>query len=383
MFQMIEEVGSKAVIKVIGVGGGGGNAVQHMASSNLEHVEFICANTDAQALESGNIKNVLQLGESVTKGLGAGADPSVGRQAALDDTDLIVEMLRGTDMVFITAGMGGGTGTGAAPVVAQLAKEMNVLTVAVVTRPFSFEGRKRGEIADKGIEELTQYVDSLITIPNEKLLSELGSDISLLDAFSAANDVLFGAVQGVAELITCSGKINVDFADVRTVMSEKGMAMIGSGSGRGENRAEDAARSAICSPLLEDIDLTGAKGVLVNITSNADLTIGEFQKFGDCVAEFTSDNATVVIGNVVDEDIQDEVRVTVVATGIGGTETENFTSPTLVSSLSENAEAQGMYEEKIDSVLDSKKEKLGSANQDEESDTSYLDIPAFLRRQAD
>ncbi len=383
MFQMIEEVGSKAVIKVIGVGGGGGNAVQHMASSNLEHVEFICANTDAQALESGNIKNVLQLGESVTKGLGAGADPSVGRQAALDDTDLIVEMLRGTDMVFITAGMGGGTGTGAAPVVAQLAKEMNVLTVAVVTRPFSFEGRKRGEIADKGIEELTQYVDSLITIPNEKLLSELGSDISLLDAFSAANDVLFGAVQGVAELITCSGKINVDFADVRTVMSEKGMAMIGSGSGRGENRAEDAAKSAICSPLLEDIDLTGAKGVLVNITSNADLTIGEFQKFGDCVAEFTSDNATVVIGNVVDEDIQDEVRVTVVATGIGGTETENFTSPTLVSSLSENVETQGIYEEKIDSVPGSKKEKLGSANQDEESDTSYLDIPAFLRRQAD
>ena len=383
MFQMIEEVGSKAVIKVIGVGGGGGNAVQHMASSNLEHVEFICANTDAQALESGNIKNVLQLGESVTKGLGAGADPSVGRQAALDDTDLIVEMLRGTDMVLITAGMGGGTGTGAAPVVAQLAKEMNVLTVAVVTRPFSFEGRKRGEIADKGIEELTQYVDSLITIPNEKLLSELGSDISLLDAFSAANDVLFGAVQGVAELITCSGKINVDFADVRTVMSEKGMAMIGSGSGRGENRAEDAAKSAICSPLLEDIDLTGAKGVLVNITSNADLTIGEFQKFGDCVAEFTSDNATVVIGNVVDEDIQDEVRVTVVATGIGGTETENFTSPTLVSSLSENAETQGIYEEKIDSVPGSKKEKLGSANQDEESDTSYLDIPAFLRRQAD
>jgi cell division protein FtsZ len=383
MFQMIEEVGSKAVIKVIGVGGGGGNAVQHMASSNLEHVEFICANTDAQALESGNIKNVLQLGESVTKGLGAGADPSVGRQAALDDTDLIVEMLRGTDMVFITAGMGGGTGTGAAPVVAQLAKEMNVLTVAVVTRPFSFEGRKRGEIADKGIEELTQYVDSLITIPNEKLLSELGSDISLLDAFSAANDVLFGAVQGVAELITCSGKINVDFADVRTVMSEKGMAMIGSGSGRGENRAEDAARSAICSPLLEDIDLTGAKGVLVNITSNADLTIGEFQKFGDCVAEFTSDNATVVIGNVVDEDIKDEVRVTVVATGIGGVETENFTSPTLVSPLSEPTEAQGIYDENIDSVRDSKKEKLGTSNQGEESDTSYLDIPAFLRRQAD
>ncbi len=383
MFQMIEEVGSKAVIKVIGVGGGGGNAVQHMASSNLEHVEFICANTDAQALESGNIKNVLQLGESVTKGLGAGADPTVGRQAALDDTDLIVEMLRGTDMVFITAGMGGGTGTGAAPVVAQLAKEMNVLTVAVVTRPFSFEGRKRGEIAEKGIEELTQYVDSLITIPNEKLLSELGSDISLLDAFSAANDVLFGAVQGVAELITCSGKINVDFADVRTVMSEKGMAMIGSGSGRGENRAEDAARSAICSPLLEDIDLTGAKGVLVNITSNADLTIGEFQKFGDCVAEFTSDNATVVIGNVVDEDIKDEVRVTVVATGIGGTETENFTSPTLVSSLSESTEAQAIYDENKDSVLDGKKEKLGSVNQDEESNPSYLDIPAFLRRQAD
>ncbi len=383
MFQMIEEIGSKAVIKVIGVGGGGGNAVQHMVASNLEHVEFICANTDAQALQSGNVKNVLQLGESVTKGLGAGADPAVGRQAALDDTDLIVEMLRGTDMVFITAGMGGGTGTGAAPVVAQLAKEMNVLTVAVVTRPFSFEGRKRGEIADKGIAELTQYVDSLITIPNEKLLSELGSDISLLDAFSAANDVLFGAVQGVAELITCSGKINVDFADVRTVMSEKGMAMIGSGSGRGENRAEDAARAAICSPLLEDIDLTGAKGVLVNITSNKDLTIGEFQKFGDCVAEFTSDNATVVIGNVVDDEIKDEVRVTVVATGIGGTDTEHFASPTLVSPATEKIENHRTDDADISVESNEEKIKSSLASLDGESDTSYLDIPAFLRRQAD
>ena len=378
MFEIIEETTARALIKVIGVGGGGGNAVQHMMTSKFEHVEFVCANTDAQALENGSVSNTLQLGGDFTKGLGAGADPAIGRQAALDDTDRITEMLKGTDMVFITAGMGGGTGTGAAPVVAQLAREMNVLTVAVVTRPFSFEGKKRGLVADKGLEELSQYVDSLIVIPNEKLLSELGADITLSDAFSAANNVLLGAVQGIAELITCSGRINVDFADVRTVMSEKGMAMIGTGSGRGEDRAKDAARSAISSPLLEDIDLTGAKGVLVNITSSADLTIGEFQQFGECVAEFTSDNATVVIGNVVDPTLKEEVRVTVVATGIGAEKDEIFSTPSLVS---ENTEAQLQLPNRQGALGRRGNEKDQKERQT--GDVDYLDIPAFLRRQAD
>ena len=378
MFEIIEETTARALIKVIGVGGGGGNAVQHMMTSKFEHVEFVCANTDAQALENGSVSNTLQLGGDFTKGLGAGADPAIGRQAALDDTDRITEVLKGTDMVFITAGMGGGTGTGAAPVVAQLAREMNVLTVAVVTRPFSFEGKKRGLVADKGLEELSQYVDSLIVIPNEKLLSELGADITLSDAFSAANNVLLGAVQGIAELITCSGRINVDFADVRTVMSEKGMAMIGTGSGRGEERAKDAARSAINSPLLEDIDLTGAKGVLVNITSSADLTIGEFQQFGECVAEFTSDHATVVIGNVVDPTLKEEVRVTVVATGIGTEKDEVVSTPSLVS---ENTEAQLQLPNR-QSVLGHRENDSDEKNR-QTDDEDYLDIPAFLRRQAD
>ncbi|MDG2302745.1 MAG: cell division protein FtsZ [Gammaproteobacteria bacterium] len=378
MFEIIEETTARALIKVIGVGGGGGNAVQHMMTSKFEHVDFICANTDAQALENGSVSNTLQLGGDFTKGLGAGADPAIGRQAALDDTDRITEMLKGTDMVFITAGMGGGTGTGAAPVVAQLAREMNILTVAVVTRPFSFEGKKRGLVADKGLEELSQYVDSLIVIPNEKLLSELGADITLSDAFSAANNVLLGAVQGIAELITCSGRINVDFADVRTVMSEKGMAMIGTGSGRGEDRAQDAARSAISSPLLEDIDLTGAKGVLVNITSSADLTIGEFQQFGECVAEFTSDNATVVIGNVVDPTLKEEVRVTVVATGIGAEKDEVFSTPSLVP---DNKEAQLQLPDR-QGVPGYRGTEVDEKNR-QSGDDDYLDIPAFLRRQAD
>tara|TARA_B110000438_G_scaffold179689_1_gene171733 strand:+ start:1382 stop:2518 length:1137 start_codon:yes stop_codon:yes gene_type:complete len=378
MFEIIEETTARALIKVIGVGGGGGNAVQHMMTSKFEHVDFICANTDAQALENGSVSNTLQLGGDFTKGLGAGADPAIGRQAALDDTDRITDMLKGTDMVFITAGMGGGTGTGAAPVVAQLAREMNILTVAVVTRPFSFEGKKRGLVADKGLEELSQYVDSLIVIPNEKLLSELGADITLSDAFSAANNVLLGAVQGIAELITCSGRINVDFADVRTVMSEKGMAMIGTGSGRGEDRAKDAARSAISSPLLEDIDLTGAKGVLVNITSSADLTIGEFQQFGECVAEFTSDNATVVIGNVVDPTLKEEVRVTVVATGIGAEKDEVFSTPSLVP---DNKEAQLQLPNR-QGVPGHRGTEVDEKNR-QSGDDDYLDIPAFLRRQAD
>ncbi|MEE9552351.1 MAG: cell division protein FtsZ, partial [Gammaproteobacteria bacterium] len=291
MFELVDVDNQAAVIKVIGIGGGGGNAVQHMLDASIDGVDFICANTDAQALKNLMAKTILQLGSSITKGLGAGSDPEIGRQAALEDRDRIMDVLEGSDMIFITAGMGGGTGTGAAPVVAQVAKEMGILTVAVVTRPFSFEGKKRAQVADDGIKELSQFVDSLITIPNEKLLSVLGRDVSLLNAFSAANDVLLGAVQGIAELITCPGLINVDFADVRTVMSEMGMAMMGSGKAQGEERARVAAEAAISSPLLEDVNLSGARGILVNITAGMDLAIGEFDDVGTTVKEFASDNA--------------------------------------------------------------------------------------------
>jgi cell division protein FtsZ len=294
MFELLDSCGQSAVIKVIGVGGGGGNAVQHMCEQNIDGVDFICANTDAQALKNMAARTTLQIGSTITKGLGAGANPDIGRQAAQDDRDRIHEVIEGSDMLFITAGMGGGTGTGAAPVVAQVAKELGILTVAVVTKPFPFEGSKRLHVAHNGIKELGQYVDSLITIPNEKLLSVLGKQISLLDAFRSANDVLLGAVQGIAELITRPGLINVDFADVRTVMSEMGMAMMGSGAAKGEDRAREAAEAAIASPLLEDVNLMGAHGILVNVTAGMDMGIGEFEEVGNTVKEFASENATVV-----------------------------------------------------------------------------------------
>lgn len=387
MFELMEAYGQSAIIKVIGVGGGGGNAVQHMLGAQMEGVEFICANTDSQALRSTSVKTVLQLGGDITKGLGAGANPEIGRQAALEDRARISELLDGADMVFITAGMGGGTGTGAAPVVAQIAKEMGVLTVAVVTRPFLFEGRKRMEIAEQGIKELSQYVDSLITIPNEKLLSVLGRDISLLNAFKAANDVLLGAVQGIAELITCPGLINVDFADVRTVMSEMGMAMMGTGRGKGPARAKEAAEAAVSSPLLEDINLAGARGILINITSGADITMGEFEEVGNTVKAFASDNATVVVGTVIDEHMEGEVRVTVVATGIG-LDKKNKES----RDLGVTRESIAVMT-KVDPEVDYKSlerptiirnrvehyEPMGGAN----LKGDILDIPAFLRRQAD
>ncbi len=316
MFELIESAAPNAVIKVIGVGGGGGNAVAHMLMSNVEGVDFICANTDAQALKNCPAKTLLRLGAHVTKGLGAGANPEVGRQAALEDRERIVEVLTGADMLFITAGMGGGTGTGAAPVVAQLAKEMGILTVAVVTKPFPFEGRRRMQVALKGIEELSHHVDSLITIPNEKLLTVLGREVNFLNAFRAANDVLLGAVQGIADLITRPGLINVDFADVRTVMSEMGMAMMGTGTGRGDDRALAAAEAAISNPLLDDINLSGACGILVNITAGPSFSMREFEEIGRTIEEFASEDATVVIGTVLDPDIQDDVRVTVVATGL-------------------------------------------------------------------
>ncbi len=317
MFELMDSYSQNAIIKVLGVGGGGGNAVSHMVQAGLEGVDFICINTDAQALKHSKVRTALQIGCNITKGLGAGADPEVGRQAAMEDRDRIIELIEGCDMLFITAGMGGGTGTGAAPVVAQVAKELGILTVAVVTRPFEMEGNKRSRVADNGMLELSKYVDSLITIPNQKLLSVLGSNTTLLDAFKAANTVLQGAVQGIAELITRPGLINVDFADVRTVMSETGMAMMGSGCAAGDDRAREAAEAAISSPLLEDINLAGAQGILVNVTAGMDLSIGEFQEVGNVIKQFASDEATVVVGTVIDPDMSNQIRVTVVATGLG------------------------------------------------------------------
>jgi len=378
MFELVDAANQAAVIKVIGVGGGGGNAVEHMLGAKIEGVEFICANTDAQALRSSTARTILQLGANVTKGLGAGADPGVGRQAALEDRDRIMDVLEGSDMVFITAGMGGGTGTGAAPIVAQVAKEMNILTVAVVTKPFTFEGRKRGTIASDGITELSQYVDSLITIPNEKLLTVLGRDVSLLSAFAAANDVLLGAVQGIAQLITCRGLINVDFADVRTVMSEMGMAMMGSGKAQGEDRAKLAAEAAISSPLLEDINLNGAKGILVNITAGLDLSIGEFDEVGTTIKQFASENATVVVGTVIDPEMSGEMRVTIVATGLGQTGAAESSRIKLV----QNAMGHVDYKELERPTVMRQKSGQGKLETPPD-DPDYLDIPAFLRRQAD
>ncbi len=384
MFELMDSYSQNAVIKVIGIGGGGGNAVQHMVEADIEGVEFVCANTDAQALTNMNARTTLQLGNSITKGLGAGANPDIGRQAAMEDRDRVVECIEGSDMLFITAGMGGGTGTGAAPVVAQVAKEMGILTVAIVTKPFPFEGGKRLSVADRGLKELGQYVDSLITIPNEKLLSVLGKDISLLNAFKAANGVLQGAVQGIAELITRPGLINVDFADVRTVMSEMGMAMMGSGSATGQDRAREAAESAIHSPLLEDIDLMGARGILVNVTAGLDLSIGEFEEVGNTIKEFASGDATVVVGTVIDPDMHDELRVTVVATGLGAEETGFEEKPEPVQLVHRNKRGEVDYAE-LDRPAVIRKKASGDPTPPPTSadDLDYLDIPAFLRRQAD
>ena len=378
MFELVDATNQAAIIKVIGVGGGGGNAVQHMLNANIEGVSFTCANTDAQALKNSSAKTILQLGSNITKGLGAGADPEIGRQAALEDRDRIMDVLEGSDMVFITAGMGGGTGTGAAPIVAQVAREMGILTVAVVTRPFAFEGKKRAMISDEGIKELSLFVDSLITIPNEKLLSVLGHEISLLNAFSAANDVLLNAVQGIAELITRPGLINVDFADVRTVMSEMGMAMMGSGRAQGEDRARVAAEAAISSPLLEDVNLSGARGLLVNITAGMDMSIGEFNEVGTTVKQFASENATVVVGTVIDPEMTGDMRVTIVATGLGNLPREESSRIKLVKNATGNVD----YKE-FDRPTVIRNQASGSEAPSLESDPDYLDIPAFLRRQAD
>lgn len=367
-FEFIDPPKKKAVIKVIGVGGGGCNAIEHMVKAQIKGVEFICANTDIQALETSQAHTTLQIGTALTKGLGAGANPEVGRQAATEDIELIKQSLSGSDMIFITAGMGGGTGTGAAPVIAQAARELGVLTVAVVTKPFPFEGRRRMDVAYKGIEQLREHVDSLITIPNEKLLTVLGKNVTLLDAFCSANNVLLGAVQGIAELITKPGLINVDFADVRTVMAEMGHAMMGSGVGFGAGRARQAAETAISSPLLDNVDLTGAKGVLVNITAGQDLAISEFEEVGEAIRTFTSDDATVIIGTVIDPSLNDELRVTLVATGLG-------------QSLSSAHSSYRKQDEIKQNVINNTQNAKPSTIQADHS-ADYFDIPTFLRRRA-
>jgi cell division protein FtsZ len=397
MFELLDTCQQNAVIKVVGIGGGGGNAIEHMMAGHIEGVEFICANTDSQALKNSSANTIIQLGEGITRGLGAGANPEVGRRAAEEDREKIRNVLEGSDMVFLAAGMGGGTGTGAAPVFAQIAKELGILTVAVTTKPFSFEGKMRLQTAEQGIASLSQYVDSLITIPNNKLLSVLGKNVTLVNAFKAANDVLRGAVQGIAELITRPGLINVDFADVRTVMSEMGMAMMGTGVGSGDNRARLAAEAAIASPLLEDVDLSGAKGVLVNITAGLDLSIGEFEEVGEVVKNITAESATVVVGTVIDPELRDEVRVTVIVTGLG----RKQMATALKMPALENAKLSESHIDynQLDKPTVMRKSTVSSTSAsslatasvsrtvpitekvyDKVHDIDYLDIPAFLRR---
>lgn len=396
MFELVDQTPQSPVIKVIGVGGGGGNAVNHMVTNNIEGVEFICANTDAQALRDTSTRTVLQLGTNVTKGLGAGTNPDIGRKAAEEDRERIAEVLQGTDMVFITTGMGGGTGTGAAPIIAQVAKEMGILTVAVVTRPFPFEGKRRLQIADEGIRLLAEHVDSLITIPNEKLLTILGKDASLLSAFAKADDVLAGAVRGISDIIKRPGMINVDFADVKTVMSEMGMAMMGTGCASGPNRAREATEEAIRNPLLDDVNLSGARGILVNITAGPDLSLGEYSEVGSIVEAFASDEATVKIGTVIDPDMRDELHVTVVATGLDARvekpvkvvdNTSTFKVATAMPAMSVALDdTKEVNYNHYDRPAMQRRGAGGAAtaskpNNQEEMD--YLDIPAFLRRQAD
>ena len=388
MFEIMEKDSQEAVIKVIGVGGCGGNAIEHMITKNLSGVEFICANTDMQALKKSNAKTILQMGLDITKGLGAGAKPEIGRNAALEDRDRIAEMIDGADMLFITAGMGGGTGTGAAPIIAEVAKEMGILTVAVVTKPFAFEG-KRTKVAADGLEELSQHVDSLIVIPNEKLMEVLGEDVPFLEAFRAANDVLHNAVSGIAEIINCPGLVNVDFADVRTVMSEMGMAMMGSAEASGPERARIAAEQAVASPLLEDVNLANARGVLVNITASASFKMKEYYDVMNTIKAFTADDATVIVGNVMDENMGDKLRVTMVATGLNGAIARRQAKPELrvMTTLMTGTNSQPVFvnsgmEDEAPAVF-SQNNRRAQVEAMKMSGVEEYDIPAFLRKQAD
>lgn len=395
MFEIMDRDSQEAVIKVIGVGGCGGNAVAHMIEKNVGGVEFICANTDMQALKNSRAKTVLQIGAGITKGLGAGARPEIGREAALEDRDRIVEIIDGADMLFITAGMGGGTGTGAAPIIAEIAKEMGILTVAVVTKPFAFEG-KRSKVALEGLEELSKYVDSLIIIPNEKLMEVLGDDVPFLEAFRAANDVLHNAVSGIAEIINCPGLVNVDFADVRTVMSEMGMAMMGSALATGPDRARIAAEQAVASPLLEDVNLANARGVLVNITANSSFKMKEYYDVMNTIKAFTAEDATVIVGNVFDESIEDGLRVTMVATGLNSAGRrqqkpelrimthmrDGTTGQPVFSGGSGVGSMVGLDEDEGPAVFSSNGRRA-TVEAMKKSGVEEYDIPAFLRKQAD
>ena len=384
-YELVDTYSETAVIKVIGVGGGGGNAVNHMVGCQIEGVEFICANTDAQALRKLTVDTIIQLGVELTKGLGAGTNPEIGKHAAEENKDRIKEVLQGADMVFLTAGMGGGTGTGAIPVIAQVAREMGILTVAVVTKPFLFEGKKKQAVAELGIIELEKYVDSLITIPNQKLLPVLGNNVSLMNAFKAANDVLLDAVQGITELIVHPGMINVDFADVRTVMSGMGAAIMGMGSATGEHRAREAAEKAIACPLLEDINLQGARGILVNISA-ADMGVAEFNEVGNIVHEFASEDAIIKIGMAIDPSLGDEIRVTVVATGMGA---PPLAAKAPVKMMQKPTTSSANYDELDKPTVmrqggqkENRETRFG-AQAKKDMDLDYLDIPAFLRRHAD
>jgi len=384
MFEIVDTQAQEAVIKVIGVGGCGGNAVDHMIQEGVEGVEFICANTDAQALKRTKSKTLLQLGAAVTKGLGAGADPEIGRESAVEDRERIIELIEGADMLFLTAGMGGGTGTGAAPIVAQAARELGILTVAVVTKPFAFEG-KRQKIAADGLEELASHVDSLIVIPNDKLMDVLGEDVSMLDAFKAANSVLHGAVAGIAEVIKCPGLVNVDFADVRTVMSEMGMAMMGSSSAEGDSRARIAAEQAVASPLLEDVDLAGARGVLVNITAGTSLKMREVHEVMNTIKGFTAEDATVIVGTVIDEALENRLRVTMVATGLGGFNNRKQSKPLAVvrTGTDEAPLSVNNYGDLDAPAVIRRRGRDAAVQAMKQSGVDMLDIPAFLRKQAD
>lgn len=388
MFEIMDTQTQEAVIKVIGIGGCGGNAVDHMIQNGVQGVEFICANTDAQALKRNQARTQLQLGSAITKGLGAGANPEIGRDAALEDRDRIAELIEGADMLFVTAGMGGGTGTGAAPVVAQVAKEMDILTVAVVTKPFSFEGR-RLKAAQAGMEALSQHVDSLIVIPNDKLMIVLGEDISMLDAFKAANNVLYGAVAGIAEVINCPGLVNVDFADVKTVMSEMGMAMMGSAFASGKDRARAAAKQAVASPLLEDVNLSGARGILVNITASSGMKMREVHEVMSTIKDFTAEDATVIVGTVIDEDMQDNLRVTMVATGLGDVVNRMQPKPLSVihtrtgTDSSLLTDAVNWKDLDAPAAIRTNRRRDATVEAMKQSGVDMLDIPAFLRKQAD
>jgi cell division protein FtsZ len=392
MFEIMDNENKEAVIKVIGVGGCGGNAVEHMIAKNVGGVEFICANTDMQALKKSQAKTVLQIGMGITKGLGAGAKPEIGREAALEDRERIAEIIDGADMLFITAGMGGGTGTGAAPIVAEVAKEMGILTVAVVTKPFAFEG-KRGKVATDGLEELSKHVDSLIIIPNDKLMEVLGDDVTFTDAFKAANDVLHNAVSGIAEIINCPGLVNVDFADVRTVMSEMGMAMMGSAVASGPDRAVLAAEQAVASPLLENVNLANARGVLVNITASHSFKMKEYYDVMNTIRSFTAEEATVIVGNVFDESMGDGLRVTMVATGLNGVgalqKPKLVVAPTMLRDGTTNqpiytgAGNVGYMDDDEPAVFSQNSGRRAQVDAMKKDGIEEYDIPAFLRKQAD